>query len=189
MFLQLVEQPRGGTLEQEAVSTMRASGFKVRDGVSRQINGLEAFVGTFQGEIRGVGAAVSRTAYIASGRSVFRLSGLAPSAHFDEWAAAFDAAIASFRALAPAEARDVRPNRIDFYTVREGDTWQALAARQSGSNVKPTMLAIINGSPVNEQPRPGDRIKIVVSAGPEHGDDGDSVDRPRPAVHPEPSLR
>ena len=63
--------------------------------------------------------------------------------------------------LSQSEADAIRPKRLDFYTVREGDTWQSIAAR-GGSLVRATQLAIMNNSAVNEQPKPGTRIKIVV---------------------------
>jgi predicted Zn-dependent protease len=47
--------------------------------------------------------------------------------------------------------------------VRPGDTWQSVAARAGGANVKASTLAIMNHHPVNEQPPTGERIKIVVA--------------------------
>jgi predicted Zn-dependent protease len=64
--------------------------------------------------------------------------------------------------LSASEAANVQPNRLDFYTVRAGDTWQGIAAR-GGNLVKATDLAIMNHHAVNEQPAAGERIKIVVA--------------------------
>jgi predicted Zn-dependent protease len=47
--------------------------------------------------------------------------------------------------------------------VRAGDTWQSIAAREGGNVVRASVLAVINGHAVNEQPAPGSRIKIVVA--------------------------
>ena len=55
----------------------------------------------------------------------------------------------------------MRPNRVDIYTVRNGETWQSIAQR-SGGVVKPSTLAIMNDYEPNQPPRAGDRIKIVV---------------------------
>ena len=59
------------------------------------------------------------------------------------------------------EADAIRPNRLDFYTVRAGDTWQSIASRGKGL-VRASELAIMNNREVNEQPAAGERIKIVV---------------------------
>ena len=56
----------------------------------------------------------------------------------------------------------MRPNRLDFYIVRPGDSWQSIAAR-GGALVRARELAIMNDHAVNEQPTAGDRIKIVVA--------------------------
>ena len=53
-------------------------------------------------------------------------------------------------------------HRIDLYTAREGDGWQSIAGRQGNGILKPTTLAIMNGHAVHEQPRPRERLKIVV---------------------------
>ena len=46
--------------------------------------------------------------------------------------------------------------------VSPGDTWESIA-RASGGAIKPANLAIMNGGSLDTQPRPGDRIRIVVS--------------------------
>jgi predicted Zn-dependent protease len=63
--------------------------------------------------------------------------------------------------LSAAEAENIRPNRLDIYTVREGDTWQSIAARSNGV-VDARTLAVMNNLESGPQPRPGSRVKIVV---------------------------
>jgi predicted Zn-dependent protease len=58
--------------------------------------------------------------------------------------------------------RSFRP-RISTYTVRPGDTWQSIAEREGRGLAKPTTLAMMNGHAVTDQPRPGQRLKIVVA--------------------------
>jgi predicted Zn-dependent protease len=81
---------------------------------------------------------------------------------YDQVVAEFNEAIRSFRPLSAAEAEEIRPNRIRFHTVRAGDTWQSIAQDSGQDIVVSSTLAIMNGYPVNEQPRAGDRIKIVI---------------------------
>ena len=47
--------------------------------------------------------------------------------------------------------------------AREGDSWESIAERQGKGFVKPTTLAIMNNHGVNDPPRPGECLKIVVA--------------------------
>jgi len=164
MLLQLVQQPQGRSVEEIAVRGMQQAGFRPMEGQATQINGLDAHVGTYQGNLEGLGAVVTRAAHIAHGRNVFVLAGIAKQGQYAGGVDnAFVGSIRSFRPLTRAEAADVRPNRVDLYIVRRGDTWQSIAQRASGENVKASTLAIMNNSAPNVQPKPGDRIKIVVA--------------------------
>jgi predicted Zn-dependent protease len=93
---------------------------------------------------------------------VYALGGLAKVEAYDRVEAEFNEAIRSFRLLSAAEVEEILPNRIRFYTVDAGDTWQSIAQDAGQDIVGANTLAILNGLPVNEQPRSGDRIKIVV---------------------------
>jgi predicted Zn-dependent protease len=151
------------SLADVAQRSMQGTGFRpVSQGSREQFNGLDAWVGTYQGQLQEIGSVVARVAVIAHERNVFRLIGFAPPEAFERVAPTIAQAQASFRPLSREEARDIRPNRVDLYTVRPGDTWQSIAQRAGGDNVRPPTLAIMNGFPPEEQPRPGDRIKIVV---------------------------
>jgi predicted Zn-dependent protease len=160
--LQLVQQPRG-TIEDTAVGSMQNAGLRHLEGNRRDINGLPAYVGTYQGSVEGIGDVIVRAAHIEHERRVFLLAGMAPRNAFNRFDSAITRSIGSFEPLSREEAARIRPNRIDVYTVRSGDTWDSIARRVSDGNIKPPTLAIMNHYPPTEQPRPGDRIKIVVS--------------------------
>jgi len=161
MLLQLVDQPRGRTIEEIAIRSMSGAGFRRVDGSNANLNGLEAYVGVYQGSINGIGRVIMRAAHISSGRQIYLLGGFAPRESFDKIDRELTSAIRSFRPLTAGEADKVRPNRLDFYVVRPGDTWQSIAARHRGI-ARANDLAIMNDYAVNEQPKPGERIKIVV---------------------------
>ena len=93
---------------------------------------------------------------------MYVVAGFAPEAEFAAVDRDMSPAIRSFRELSRNEADAVRPNKVDFYVVRPGDSWQSIAARQGKSIVPAATLAIMNDHEVFEQPQPGDRIKIVV---------------------------
>jgi predicted Zn-dependent protease len=161
MLLQAVDQARGRTIDEIGERAMASAGFKAIEGQRSDINGLEAHLGLYQGSIRGVGAVTMRAAHIAVGRQVYLLGGFAPRDAFPRVERSIDQAITSFRPLSAREADAIRPNRLDFYVVRPGDTWQSIASRGKGL-IKASDLAIMNNREVNEQPAPGERIKIVV---------------------------
>jgi predicted Zn-dependent protease len=93
---------------------------------------------------------------------VYVVAGFAPEKEFALVDRDVQPALQTFRQLSVAEASNVRPNRIDFYAVRQGDSWQSIAARQGKNFVNAATLAIMNDREVNVQPQPGDRVKIVI---------------------------
>jgi predicted Zn-dependent protease len=163
VLLQLVEKPTGSNIRQIALSTMQRAGFEAVEGSGTSLGGLDAFVGTYQGTLQDLGPVGVRAAHIIHGKNVYMVAGLAPAEIFNQVEAEFTPAVRSFRALTAAEAENIRPNRIDLYTAREGDTWQSIAERAGTGIIKPSTLAIMNGHAVSDQPRPGERLKIVVA--------------------------
>jgi predicted Zn-dependent protease len=160
MILQLVPNARG-SIQDVAVSTMSRAGFRQVNGQPAQVNGSNAYVGTWQGQMQGLGEVGVHTIHVQQGNNVYLLAGLAPANQFQSADRAFSSSLRTFRALSAAEAERIRPNRVDLYTVRGNDSWQSIAQR-SGGIVKPSTLAIMNDYDPNQPPRAGDRIKIVV---------------------------
>jgi predicted Zn-dependent protease len=161
MLFQLVDRPQGRTATDIAARAMASAGFKQLEGQATRLNSLDAYIGLYHGQINGVGRVVMRAAHIVHARSVYVFAGFAPEAEFGRIDKQVTESIQSFRELTAREAASIRPNRLDFYTVRAGDTWQSIASR-GGNLVRATDLAIMNHYAVNEQPEPGRRIKIVV---------------------------
>jgi predicted Zn-dependent protease len=163
MVLQLVPNA-SGSIEQVARGTMANAGFQQLTGERAQVNGLDAYVGTYQGQMQGLGSVVTVAAHIVHDRNVYLFAGLAPPNQFRAAQQEFVGSIRSFRELSREEAANIRPNRVDLYTVRPGDTWQGLAERMGeAAGIKASTLAIMNNYEPNQQPRPGDRVKIVVA--------------------------
>jgi hypothetical protein len=154
---------------------MRSAGYTVVDGRVERINGNEAHVGLYRGNAKDVGRVLMRAAHIAishpaaqsprgggpGGRQLYVVAGFAPEKEFELVDRDILPAVQTFRQLSAAEATAVRPNRISFYVVRAGDSWQSIAARQGKSLVNAATLAIMNDRDVSAQPQPGDRVKIV----------------------------
>ena len=161
MILQLVEQPRGRNIQEIAGNSMGGAGFRTVRGERTTIDGLDAFVGLYQGTLEGLGAVTARAAHIDHGGKIYVIVGFAPPKIFEQSDAALSTSIRSFRRLSAAEAENVRPNRVDFYVVRSGDTWQSIADR-SGGVITPATLAVMNNLSPGTPPQVGSRIKIVV---------------------------
>ncbi len=161
MLLQHVDRPQGRSIEEVATRSMMAARFQRVDGQIASLNGADAYVGVYQGQLDGIGVVTMRAAHIQAGRQVFLLGGFAPRDNFARVDREIDAAIRSYRPLTQREAEAIQPNRLAFYTVRQGDTWQSISSR-GGALVRANDLAIMNNYAVNEQPKPGTRIKIVV---------------------------
>ena len=140
---------------------MANAGFRQLQGESTSLNGLDAYVGTYQGAVQGLGNVVTIAAHVVQNRNVYMFAGLAPPNQFQAVQQQFVASIRSFRELSASEAAAVRPNRIDLHTVRAGETWQSIAER-SGGVVKPSTLAIMNNYEPSQQPSAGERIRIVI---------------------------
>jgi predicted Zn-dependent protease len=161
LLLELVQKPQGRTPQEIALAAMRNAGFQTVQGERTTINGLDAFIGVYQGQMEGLGNVTVRAAHIAHGTGVYMVAGLTSPDVFQQADTAFIGAIRSFRPLSAAEAENIRPNRVDLYVVRSGDTWQGIAER-SGGVITPATLAVMNKSTTAAQPRAGERIKIVV---------------------------
>ena len=170
MVLQQVEQPLGQGYRPQtsmpiadvAIAAMRKAGYANVDGTMQKINGNDAYVGVYRGNAKDVGKVMMRAAHIAIGRELYVVAGFAPEAEFPVVDRDIQAAARTFRQLSTQEASNIRPNRVEFYVVRQGDSWQSIAARQSKGFVNAATLAIMNDRDVSAQPKPGERVKIVV---------------------------
>ena len=162
MLLEVVEKPQGRNLQEIALNQMQRAGFRGVQGDRTTINGLDAFVAVYQGQLQGLGSVTMRGAHIQYERNIYLVAGVTAPNLFQQSDGAFLPAIRSFKSLTAAEAENIRPNRVDLYVVRAGDTWASIAER-SGGVVKPATLAIMNNAQPNSPPQPGARIKIVVS--------------------------
>jgi predicted Zn-dependent protease len=151
-----------GSVAQAARADMSGAGLVEVSGGATRINGLDAYVGVYEGVIENTRVAV-RAAHIRSGEHIYLVAGLTRSSDFSRADRAFMPALESFRALSQAEADRIQPNRLAFYVVRQGDTWESLASRAGAIGApRPASLAIMNGSEPGTPPRVGARVRIVV---------------------------
>jgi predicted Zn-dependent protease len=159
--LNAITDVRGVRVEQTASAGMREAGYQQTSGDTTRINGLDAYVGNYQRTANNSTVAV-RAAHIRSGDQTYIVAGVAAPQDFSGVQATFSAAIQTFRALSRQEADRIQPSRVDFHTVRAGETWTSIAAGPAGGTVQASTLAIMNGRAPESGPRAGERIRIVV---------------------------
>ena len=162
MLLEIVEMPQGRNVQEVALNQMQGANFRQVEGNRTTINGLDAYLGVYQGALEGLGNVAMRAAHIAYGTNYFMVAGLVPPQGFQQADGAFTTSIRSFRSMTAAEAENIHPNRVDLYVVRAGDTWASIAER-SGGVITPATLAVMNKATPGSTPPVGTRIKIVVS--------------------------
>jgi len=163
MVLQPVARPAGGTIEAAALRSMQQAGFTALEGGATTIGGLNAFVATYQGTMQDLGRVGVRAAHIVYDGNMYLVAGVAPMPIYYRVEAIFSQSLRSFHPMTRGEAEGIRPSRLALYTARAGDTWPSIADRQGRGVIKPATLAIMNNHLPGEPPRPGERLKIVVS--------------------------
>ncbi len=163
IVLRTIEARPGSSLDRVAQQHMRESGYKATDLTSATVGGLPAVLGTYEGNASGIGKVMARGAHVVLRSSTFFIGGIAPPDLYPRVAGEFDLTIQSFRQMSQDEAEAVKPNLIDLYTARDGDTWQSIAQRAGKGLVSALTLAIMNDHAIDEQPKAGTRLKIVVA--------------------------
>lgn len=159
MLLELAEG--SGPVQQTAPAQMAKAGWTEIDGERSSINGLEAYVGTYEGVASNTRVRL-RAAHVRAGNQTYVIAGIAPTGQFSGASNQFTSAIRSFRTLSSAEADRIQPARLDFYVARAGDTWESIAKGAGQGQISASSLAIMNGREPATQPRAGDRLRIVV---------------------------
>ncbi len=113
------------------------AGYSVIDGSHDTLSGLDAHIGVYRGSLSGVGKVVMRAAHVAMGRQVYVFAGFAPEGEFGQVDREIGPALKTFRELSAQEASQVRPNRLSYYTVKPGDSWQSIAQRAGRASPTP----------------------------------------------------
>ena len=74
----------------------------------------------------------------------------------------FRQSVQTFRRLSLAEIDATKPLRLAIVTVKPGDSIERLARRMAFLDRAAERLRVLNGLAPREQPKVGDRVKIVV---------------------------
>lgn len=161
MLLELSKN-KAVTPEQAARADMTEAGLRETAGNRTRINGLEAYIGTYEGTQQNTRFLI-QAAHIKSGDQMYLIAGIATAPEFQRALPAFTTTIQSFRQMPQQEADRIQPDRLDFHVVRAGETWSAIVQQvRPAGGLRPETLAIMNGSDPAVQPRAGDRIRVIV---------------------------
>ncbi len=106
-----------------------------------EINGLEAYVTTFQ-DTHGKTPMMVMAAFILWQDKMFFVRGSSKVEDFRTGKKFFTQIIHSFRGLSKKEANSIKPERIRIYIAQEGDTIKSIAKKYEKD---PKIIALING--------------------------------------------
>jgi predicted Zn-dependent protease len=137
---------------------LKGAQVRADQGRRTRINGLDALVTNATVQSGQERVALTLAAYAAGEQAYHFLmlstSGAAAPARLDQL-------FASFRLISEAEARSLRPRRIDARRASGGDTIATLAAQMAGDN-KVEHFLMLNGRSADQPVRPGELVKLVV---------------------------
>jgi predicted Zn-dependent protease len=138
------------------------AGFKEKAGSATRINGLDAYVGTYQGKTQKLGYITARIGFIQDEDIVHFIIGFSRPEQFTAALPFFNATINSFRKLSVNEAQVIKPSRISLYTVKAGDTFASICKEFGRPPDEARTLALINGiNSAHTQLKPGTVMKVI----------------------------
>jgi predicted Zn-dependent protease len=124
------------------------------------VNGIPAAYASARANSGQQGQQVDLTifAYEFSSTQAYHFATLTPAGQTAVFTPMFD----SVRRLNDAEARAIRPRRLQVVQVRRGDTMQSMAGRMAYTNFQLERFQVLNGLTAGSVLEPGQRVKIVV---------------------------
>jgi predicted Zn-dependent protease len=153
------------TLSKEKSAEEGLRKFFDQDGVARtgsrarDINGLDASIGTFTASSGG-SQVKGQVAFIEHQGKVFQILGFSTDARWSTYQGAVDASLSSFRRLTRRDVLEVRPKRL--HVVRLDRTMSAQEfASHYGATEPPEKLALINGLDPGDSFQAGQFYKVV----------------------------
>jgi predicted Zn-dependent protease len=126
------------------------------------VNGLEAATGATRLSTNGGTVDARLVAIRFDPRTMYRFLFISAPAQTAELNVEFRRTTYSFRALSEREAANARPPRVHVVRVAAGDTAESLARRMAIQDHAVARFRVLNGLRPDQQPRPGERVKLVV---------------------------
>jgi predicted Zn-dependent protease len=126
-----------------------------------RVNGLEGATALARLQTREGPVSARLVAIAFSPRQIYRFLFVAPVRNAAALEDEFFSIATSFGPISTAEIAEARPQRIDLYTVRPGDTVESLASRMRVDQAPVERFLVLNGLEAGAQLRPGTRLKLV----------------------------
>jgi predicted Zn-dependent protease len=92
---------------------------------------------------------------------IFRMIFLTPPSSTRQLSTELQRTTYSFKRLTAAEARAIKPLRVDVVTVRKGDSAESLAARMPFDSYRLERFLTLNGLQRGQALPPGERVKVI----------------------------
>ena len=161
--IQMMVQDMGKRMTADQLARLIAQKNNLREisGSATRINGLEAYVGTYQGNVQQLGVIGIKGGFIIHGDKIYSLLGFCPAQEFKNAENFFTTTIYSFRELTLQEAEKIKPARIRLYVVQKGDTFETIASKTGESREEAKTLALMNGFNASDTPPVGKKIKVI----------------------------
>ncbi|MBU0725018.1 MAG: M48 family metalloprotease [Alphaproteobacteria bacterium] len=137
--------------------TLQISGIEQID-----VNGLQGATGAARANTNRGPADVRLVAIAAGDGSFYRFAFITPPQSTQQLSAGLRETTYSLRRLSASEAGSVKPQRLDIYRVRQGDTAARLAARMPAGPLAEQRFAVLNGLEPGQNPAVGSSVKLVV---------------------------
>ncbi len=136
-------------------------GVALRDIDRITINGMAAATGAARIGTRDGPRDLRAVALRFSGETIYRFLILTPPGITASLSEDLRRMTYSFRPLTERELASARPQRIDIYEVKPGDTVDSLAAAMPYETLKSERLRVLNGLAPDETLQPGRLIKLI----------------------------
>jgi predicted Zn-dependent protease len=127
-----------------------------------KVGGFDAATGAMRGTTKDGPMDIRLVAIRTDPRTMYRFLFVSPTARTNELTAAFRRTTYSFRQLTAQEAAAARPPHIRTVTVAAGDTAESLARRMALKDHAVERFRVMNGIEPGQQPRAGQRVKLIV---------------------------
>ncbi len=122
------------------------------------VNGIPAAYATARANTDNGQVDITIYAYEFARDSAMHFAAVTPAGQ----AGQFDSLFASVRRLSDAEARAIRPRRLEVFTVRRGDTVQSLSSRMAYRDYQLDRFLVLNALTASSTLAAGDKVKLVV---------------------------
>lgn len=165
--IQFDSGPAPGANGARATDNVTPHAYLQRAGVSGiediTINGLQAATGLRRTQTSDGTMDVRVVAIRADARTTYRFFFVTPPTKTAQYGEPFRRTTYSFGLLTPAEVASLQPPRLRSVTVASGDTVETLAGKMAEKDHAAQRFRVMNGLASGQQPRPGQRVKIVAA--------------------------